>query len=274
MSAYCAAAEAAERLVKASDDRRHRPVPGRDDDPEPRPGQPGTPEQGLPSADPRTHTPVELEPHAGLRDPWSEDPSVTGCVRPLRSGHGATGRPFRSLKAEGPKLVVDDVGADLTVAPLDPLLDLVEIWVYELTSTDRIIERATACPQADVPGDGVGRATDELRRRRAGCPSGRTLRGSPRPLRQTSPLPPGSWVITNLSEPGGSPSSPADLAPLECGCAVFVAASGQFRWPPAFSSLAARVQIPWPLSRPSQGCELVVSCRVGWPAPTPRPWPW
>jgi hypothetical protein len=57
---------------------------------------------------------------------------------------------------------VDDVGADLAVAPLDPLLDLGEVRIDELAALNRLIERSTSSSQPDVPGDGVRRAAGEL----------------------------------------------------------------------------------------------------------------
>jgi len=131
-------AEAAERLVETGDDRWHGSVPGRDDDAEPTPGQPCAPQQRLPAADPGTLAPVELKPHAGLRDPRPEDPPMSGRICLLGSSDSPASRSLGAIEAECQQLVVDDVGADLAVAALDPLLDLGHVRIDQLAPSDRL----------------------------------------------------------------------------------------------------------------------------------------
>src|SRR3990172_2433331 len=121
-------------------------------------GAPGPPQERRPTADPRSSPPVELEPHPGLRDPWPAPPPVAGGVRLLGSSDRPSRRPLRALEPQREQLVVNDVGADLALRALDPLLDLGQ----------------EAVDQAVAPGS---------------CRSDRMLRGSPRCPRPSSTLP-------------------------------------------------------------------------------------
>lgn len=153
-----------QRLVDAGDHGRQRPVPGREDDPGPRPGQPGAPQERLAAADPGTLAPIELEPHAGLRDPRPVHPPVAGGVRLLGSSDRAAGRPLRALEAQRQELVVDDVGPDLALRALDPLLDLGQEAVDQPLPRGPLGQDAAGGAQPDVSRNRVVRAAGELRR--------------------------------------------------------------------------------------------------------------
>jgi hypothetical protein len=158
------AAEPAERLVEAGDHCRQRPIVGRDDDAEPAPGQPGAPQQRDAATDPRSLAPVELEPHAGFRDPRPIDAPVAGGVGALGTSDCAPARPLGPLEALGQQLVVDDVGADLAVGTLDPLLDLGQEAVDQAVTGGSLGQDPARGPEPDVARDRVVRAAGELGR--------------------------------------------------------------------------------------------------------------
>ena len=211
-----AAAEPAQGLVEAGDHRRQGAVPGRDDDPE------------ALQASQAHHSSVSRPP---IRGPW---PQSNWSHMPGSGIHGrytrrwpaayarlalATARlrrPLRALEAEREQLVVDDVGPDLAVAALDPLLDLGQIAVDQPVPGRSLGQDPAGGSQPDVSRDGVVRAARPARPPPGSCRSDRTPPGSPRRPRPSSPCPP-----RLLTPPRSS----------QAGWAGSVAADGQIRWP-------------------------------------------
>jgi hypothetical protein len=202
--------------------------------------------QRLSPSDPRTLAPVELKPHPGLGDPRAKDPAMAGRVRLLGTAHRPPRRPLRALEPKCQELVVDDVGANLAVAPLDPVLDFGQVWIDELAPADPIVERPPPSPQTDVPATVLGeQPTSSLAARRLPVRSNASRNSTTSPACFTTSLL-GSWDLSNPSEPGGTPLH------LE-GVQISWPPAGRLgdrersaRWPPAF-------RFPWPLSSPCQG---------------------
>ena len=158
-------ADLPEGRVETGEQAAHRPIPGRDDDPEPAPGEPGAEQERRPAIDHRSAAPVELEPHAGLGDPRTVRPPAAGPVRGLGQPDGPAGRPLRAVEAERSQPLVDDVGPDPPGRALDELLDLRAVRVDLHRPPDpggRVVAPVTP---VDVAGDGLRIAGGEVGRR-------------------------------------------------------------------------------------------------------------
>ena len=117
-------AQPAQRVVDAGQHSAQGPVPGRDDDPVPAPCQPGAEQIGLAELDDRAEAPVVLQPHARLGYPRSVAPAVTSAVGHLGLRHRPAHRPLVAGEAHRQQPFVGDVGPDLGVGVVHPLLNL------------------------------------------------------------------------------------------------------------------------------------------------------
>ena len=158
-------AQPAQRLVQAGHQRRKGLVPGRDDHPVARPGQPRAEQAGATLADPGAVAPVELQPHARLRHPGPVGAAVTGPPGGLEFRDGAPSGPVRAGKPHRDQAVVGDVGADLAGGAVDQLLELGQELVDAAGTAGAGKRVGAGVTHGDVGGDGLGVAADQLRGR-------------------------------------------------------------------------------------------------------------
>lgn len=130
-------------------------VPGRDDDPVPAPGQPGTEQVGLAQVDDRAPAPVVLQPHSRLGYPGPVGPPVPVAVLSLGLGHRPTDGALVAAEAHRRQPVVDHVGADLGVGVVDQLLNLFGIQVDEPGPSGSAIGVVPGVASREVMGDGL-----------------------------------------------------------------------------------------------------------------------
>lgn len=106
-------------------------VPGGDDDAIARPRQPRAPQVRLSSPNCAALPPVTLEPQARLGHLRTKDAAVATGVHGIGERDRAPRRALGARITHRNELAVTDVGSDVALRALDPLLDLVEIGVEE-----------------------------------------------------------------------------------------------------------------------------------------------
>ena len=118
------AAKRPQRPIKRHHHRRHRPIPQREHDAKPRPGQPRAEQHGRPAGDRRPVAVVPLHPQPRLDRPRPEPATVLGPPRPLRRRDRPPRRALRAQIAHRKQPLMRDVRANPPARPIDPLLDL------------------------------------------------------------------------------------------------------------------------------------------------------
>lgn len=114
---------------------------------------------------PQTRGPSpQLRPRARLRDPRSMDAMSSPPMLFAHSCDGATNGPFRAGEAEGFELVEHDMGTDLAVGALHPLLDLEQELISDaVPSACLSIGKPIGIALCDPGCDTVVGTADELR---------------------------------------------------------------------------------------------------------------
>ena len=144
----------AQRRVQAGDQAAHRLIPDRDHHPKPGPGQPRAEQIRLAAADPRTVTPVELQPQAGLGHPWPIRAPPPRPPHVLRLANRPPRGAFRAGEPHRDQPLVHLVRADLRLRHVDELFHLRQERVDQLRPRRRAHQQripATGIPQRHVP---------------------------------------------------------------------------------------------------------------------------
>ena len=194
--------------VQAGDQRRQRPVPGRNHHPEPAPGQPRAEQQRRPrrpvhAGHPRPPAPVELQPHAWLGDPRPVRAPMPGPPPRLRLGDRPASRALIAVEAEHHQPLMDLVRPDRALRAVHPLLDLRQVPVDDPLPPTRPTHRPARIPRRDIRAHrlcvharqpsrrmGATRGVERLQNlhdlpvRLLHGPSGRWLAGGRRPANQ------------------------------------------------------------------------------------------
>src|SRR5690606_6848265 len=101
--------------------------------------------------------------HAWLRDPGPIHPPPPRPEAALGLGHGPADRAVRAVEAEHLQLLVADIGADLALGPLHPLLDLRQERVDDpLPPLGAFTWQPPLVALGDIRGDGVMRTAGQL----------------------------------------------------------------------------------------------------------------
>ena len=158
------ATKAPQALVDTSDQGRDRLIGRWHHDTKARPGEPCAKQPCAHTADVRPVTPVELEPHAGLGYPRSIQPAPPGPPGFLRFGHPPARRSLRTAISERDQLVVHDISTHLALGRLDPLLELVEVIVDDLSAPSRARREPSLLSRLDVVSDCARGAPRQLGR--------------------------------------------------------------------------------------------------------------
>lgn len=144
-------ADPPQRGIQAGHDGRQRLVEHRDDDPEPRPGQPGAPQRCTSSADARSLAPVPLQPERRLGDPGPIDPVVPRPHPGFHLGDRSAGGAVPAGEAHRSDPPVHDVRAYPPLRGGHQLLDLVHEFVDRTGPVLTFGGTLTRLPQLDIP---------------------------------------------------------------------------------------------------------------------------
>jgi len=152
-------------LVDAPGQRPELLVPGRDDHPEPGPGQPCREQLRPPGPDRRPVAPVPLQPHPRLGHPRPVTAAPARLPGFLHLRDRPASGPLRPPVAHRRDLPVRHIRPDLALAPVDQLFDLRHERIDQ-PRPDGPGQRIPArLPGRNIPGNRLRVAPGQLRRR-------------------------------------------------------------------------------------------------------------
>src|SRR5438105_2302774 len=127
-------AKSTQRGIDACNDRRQRLIANRQHHAKAAPRQPSTPQPGAPLLHQWPVGVIPLEPQPWFRQPWPKPSTMPVSIHRFRFSHRAPRRALRAAIPHRLELAVGNIGTDVAVAGVDPLLQFFAEWINALVS--------------------------------------------------------------------------------------------------------------------------------------------